>query len=70
MQGSHKKLTKCRIDFVHHIKRRWLVVVESKYEGQRRECFLATAQIRDIFPALFGRSDAENDSLQHFKVET
>jgi hypothetical protein len=53
-----------RVDLVHDVEGRGLVVVEREDERERRERLLSARQVRDVLPALLGGPDAEDDALR------
>eukprot|EP00962_Isochrysis_galbana_P023267 scaffold7006_cov108-Isochrysis_galbana.AAC.8 len=52
-----------RVDLIHHVERRRLVVVERKDERERRERLLASREVGDVLPRLLGRPYREDDAL-------
>ncbi|KAB8232844.1 uncharacterized protein BDW43DRAFT_300616 [Aspergillus alliaceus] len=69
-QGDNNKLRVLRslfdggVNFVHHVQRRGLVVMQSKNQCQTRQCLLTTGQVANVLPTLLRRHDGKQDTLR------
>lgn len=60
---GHVSEIQSRVNLIHDVQRRRLIMVQSEDEGERREGFLAAREVGDVFPGFLGRHDGEEDAF-------
>ncbi|PLB45759.1 hypothetical protein P170DRAFT_251609 [Aspergillus steynii IBT 23096] len=61
--GTYVSEIQGSVDFVHHVQRSGLVVMQSEDQSQTGQGLLTTGQVADVLPALLRGHDGEQDTL-------